>query len=121
MANHRLSGDKCIAEAFDGETRNLKVKMEDTALSFSLSATEDSIVSHKAVKLSTIKQEESLVVLGTSKLSIYGEPNSLVKISPVMDADLWFTAGEIPVSGVLTVEVAAARIKCNNDAHVVAI
>jgi hypothetical protein len=113
------SADHAIQGSYDPDKDALKVSVLPHEVNFSLNKESDSIVSHSACKSFNLKADELCNVYGTSQISIYGEPNNSVSVSP--DGNEFFNIGLIPENGVLTIKICAFSLKCSNACKVVSI
>lgn len=121
MATNLLSSDQCIKQSFNPDVQALEVKVKDTAMSLSLNHKEDSVVSVAMTVSQEIKKDETASVAGLKQISVFAPVGTVVKASPVNDADVWATVGTVSETGVLTLNMCALRLTINNDGHIVGV
>lgn len=121
MSTQLLSSDQCIKRAFNPEFDALDVKLKETSVSFSLNHNEDSVTSVKKTICSEVKANEAITVLGLSQLTIYATVGTEVSVSPVLDKEILIKVGTVPDSGILTLNICAARLVINVDGYVVGV
>jgi len=113
------TADQAIQASFNPDNESLKVEVAPHEVNLSLTKDADSITSHKAYKYSKIDADEHCDIQGTSQVSVYGDPDSVVSVSPNVES--FVSIGVIPSNGVLTIQICAISLKCSNACEVVAV
>jgi hypothetical protein len=118
---HSLTGELVLRQAYDAESKALKSKMIPMEMAIELSHEDgDSVTAHKAVKQLSLAADEAGSVLGSSKISVYSSANKQVWASP-MDGASFRLIGSTNENGILTIDVCADKVKCEDACEVVAL
>jgi hypothetical protein len=111
-----LPQERVIREVFDAESQSLRVKFPNQSMSINLSKEDgDSVISHSNVIQASAEANEVVNILGTKQVSIYAPSGSNVSYSPLNEGD-YFIPGVVG-----TIQICAARVKCDQQYHVLAV
>jgi hypothetical protein len=118
---HSLTSELIAREIFNPETGGVKVEMLPMEMSIELShADGDSVTAYKAAILLSLAANSAGSVLGTTTLTIYAEPSKQVFVAPGVEGP-WILAGTTDAAGLLTLQLAASQVKCEDACKVVAV
>jgi len=119
--DHLLTSEHVIRSVYDSETKSLKSKMIPMEMAIELNhADGDSVTAHKAVKQLVLAANESGSVLGSTKITVYSTAAKQVSIAADASEE-WIVVGSTGVNGLLTIDVCAHKIKCEDVCKVVAV
>lgn len=110
---HYMDARQITEAVYDWDTDTIKVKVEATEMALNLNANEDSIT--VVPTMTTVLPGDIVNCAGKKRMCLYViSGTATVKISPVMNKDLWLLEME-KTSGKSVVELIAMRVKLEAD------